>query len=108
MINAINKKLILPPEFFWFEIDEYNKEVIDEYNKEEDDDEEEENNTNMTIKVKKNKNKNTVSNLEINSVLDFLDKIVYEMPYKKIIAWCGTIDLCNNWKRKLVCFKLYT
>ena len=100
MINAINKKLILPPEFFWFEIDEYNKEVIDEYNKEEDDDEEEENNTNMTIKVKKNKNKNTVSNLEINSVLDFLDKIVYEMPYKKIIAWCGTIDLCNNWKIK--------
>lgn len=47
MINAINKKLILPPEFFWFEIDEYNKDEDD------DEEEEEEDNTNMTIKVKK-------------------------------------------------------
>ena len=92
MINAIDKNLILPPEFFWFEIDEYNKDEIDEYNDNKDD------NTDTTIKNKDNKDK--VSNLEINSVLDILDKIVDEMPYKKIIAWCGTIELCKNWKIK--------
>jgi superfamily II DNA or RNA helicase len=92
MINAIDKNLILPPEFFWFEIDEYNKDEIDEYNDNEDD------NTDTTTKNKDNKYK--VSNLEINSVLDILDKMVNEMPYKKIIAWCGDIKLCENWKIK--------
>ena len=70
MIYAINKKLILPPEFYWYQIESYNK--------------------------KKN---NKISQEDLGSVLEILDHLIPTLPNKKIIAWCGTIDRANTWKR---------
>ena len=78
MIYSIQQKLILPPEFFWYMIDS----------------------------TKKNKQKDIelVSQEEIGSVLELLNQIIPSLPYKKLVAWCGTIQLANEWKDK---FELY-
>jgi superfamily II DNA or RNA helicase len=75
MIYAINKKLILAPEFYWYEIQSYNKEKSED------------------------KNNEIVTQQELGSVLELLNYIIEYMPNKKIIAWCGTIALAKRWKQ---------
>ena len=72
MIYSIQQKLILPPEFFWYIIES----------------------------TKKNKQKDIelVSQEEIGSVLELLNQIIPSLPNKKLVAWCGTIQLANKWK----------
>jgi len=71
MIFAISNNLILPPEFYWYQIESYNK---------------------------KN-NKELITQEELGSVLEILNVVVLESQNKKIIAWCGTIALAKEWKR---------
>ena len=75
MIYAISNKLILPPEFYWYKIESYNKEKQDD------------------------KNTEIVTQEELGSVLELLNHIIPQMPNKKIIAWCGTIKLAKKWKQ---------
>ena len=72
MIYSIQQKLILPPEFFWYQIES----------------------------TKKNKQKDIelVSQEEIGSVLEVLNQIMPSLPNKKLVAWCGTIQLAKKWK----------
>ena len=72
MIYSIQQKLILPPEFFWYQIES----------------------------TKKNKQKDIelVSQEEIGSVLELLNQIIPSLPNKKLVAWCGTIQLAKKWK----------
>ena len=74
MIYAISNNLILPPDFYWYQIEAYNK-----------------------IK-KEDKNTEIVTQEELGSVLELLNHIVLTIPNKKIIAWCGTIKLAEKWK----------
>ena len=71
MIYSISKDLILPPEFHWYQFE--------------------------TFKENKS-NRELVSQEELGSVLEVLNHIIPTMPNKKIIAWCGTIDLAKKWK----------
>ena len=73
MIYSIQQKLILPPEFFWYQIES----------------------------TKKNKQKDIelVSQEEIGSVLELLNQIIPSLPNKKLVAWCGTIQLATKWKK---------
>jgi superfamily II DNA or RNA helicase len=71
MIYAISNKLILPPEFYWYNMKSYNKKKI--HNK-------------------------LVTQEELGSVLELLNHIIPSMPNKKIVAWCGTIKLAKKWK----------
>jgi len=72
MMYAINQKLILPPEFHWYNIDSYNK-----------------------IK-KEDNNNNEITEKDIISVLTLLNSITTKMIHKKIIAWRGTIIMSNK------------
>lgn len=74
MIYAISNKLILPPEFYWYKIEFYNK-----------------------LKPE-DKNKELVTQEELGSVFELLNHIVPKLYNKKIIAWCGTIVLAKRWK----------
>lgn len=76
MIYAISKDLILAPEFYWYQIEAYKEKNNEELN-------------NVLV-----------SDQEIGSVLELLNHIVLTMPTKKIIAWCGTINLAREWKKK--------
>lgn len=80
MIFAISKGLILPPEFYWYEIEKNGG---------------------------KNKNgSELISQEELGSVLKILDKVCSKLPNKKIVAWCGTIKLAKEWKRLFeTCYK---
>ena len=69
MIYAINKELILPPEFYWYQIESYDK-----------------------------KKDNKITQEDLGSVLELLNYIIPNLPNKKIIAWCGTINRANTWK----------
>jgi len=69
MIHAIKKNLILPPNFYWYQM----------------------------IEDKKNKNK-LVSQLELGSILELLNHILPTLPNKKLVAWCRTIALSKKWK----------
>ena len=71
MVYAISKKLILPPKFYWYHID----------------------NTKI-----KNKHKNDIDDIEIGTVLSLLSSIMPELCTKKIIAWCGRISHAEKWK----------
>ncbi len=73
MIYAISKELILPPEFYWYHID-YNA-----YNNLEPDDDK--------------------LQYELGTVLEILNNVVPKLPNKKIVAWCGRIDLSKKWKK---------
>ena len=75
MIYSINQNLILPPEFYWYHID---KLMLDK------------------------KTKDTINHIEIGTVLDILQKIVGKMPNKKLVAWCGKINMAKKWKQVLV------
>jgi superfamily II DNA or RNA helicase len=74
MIYAISKNLILPPEFYWYQIEIYNKDKLGD------------------------KNIELITQQELGAVLEILNHIVPLLPNKKIIAWCGTIELAKKWK----------
>lgn len=81
MVYAIGEQLILPPKFYWFNIDNYQ------------------------IKNNKEKIKELISKSEIGSVMKILDELIPFMPNKKLIAWCGTIPLCDIWYNKFLEYK---
>ena len=68
MIYAISNNLILPPEFYWYQIDDYIY-----------------------------KDNSDVSQEELGSVMELLNLLVIQLPYKKIVAWCGTIKRAKEW-----------
>jgi len=73
MMKAISDDLILAPEFNWFVVNKYNK---------------------------KNQEDNNVGEIEkqdIESAMKLLDEIVPNLPYKKIVAWCGLISMTDKW-----------
>ena len=74
MIYAISKELILPPEFYWYQIESYNKENKEDLNTED------------------------VTQEDLGSVLELLNHLVPLLPNKKLVAWCGTISLAKKWK----------
>lgn len=91
MIYAISEKLILPPEFYWYNID------MDHLNK--------------------FKNDTDKMNYHYDTVSTILDGLVERLPSKKIVAWCGKIESAEEWqemfiknhrkKRNLIDFKFY-
>lgn len=74
MIYAINKKLILPPEFHWYQLESTKTHKLETTN---------------------------VSQEELGSVFEILNNLVVTLPNKKIIAWCGTIVLAEFWKAEI-------
>ena len=73
LIFAIKEKLIVPPIFNWFYFEDY---------------------TNDT--------KYEVSDLEVESILKCLDEKIDLLPYKKMIAWGGYIELTELWLSKII------
>lgn len=71
MIYAISKKLILPPEFHWYQLDDCDTE----------------------------ESKQIVTQQDLGSVLELLNHLVVNLPNKKLVAWCGTISLAKTWKK---------
>ena len=76
MVYAISQNLILPPEFYWYNID------MEHLNK-----------------FKTNKDK---INYEYDTVATILDGLVEKLPSKKIVAWCGKIDSAKEWKEMFI------
>ncbi len=72
MIYSISQNLILPPEFHWYQFETYKQNV---------------------------NNNELVSQEELGSVLELLNYLIPNLPNKKMIAWCGTIRLANEWKK---------
>jgi superfamily II DNA or RNA helicase len=68
ILHAIQEKLILPPNFSWFELK----------------------NTKTNIKTNDDCE-------DIKKVLNIYEEAILDMPYKKTIIWCGTTDLTNRW-----------
>lgn len=75
MIYSIGLGLILPPEFFWYHID---KIMLDK------------------------KDKDAINDIEIGTVMNILQEIINRMPNKKLVAWCGKINMANKWKKAFV------
>ncbi len=73
MIFSIQNELILPPKFYWY---------------------------NSDIDTSKDKDNVIITKKEIGSALGILNDVVKELPNKKIIAWCGTLNLCDKWLEK--------
>ena len=71
LIYSLNNNNILPFNFYLYQIEKYN--------------------TN-------NKIKNLISKNELNNVINILNQIIYLLPYKKIIAWCDSIQNAIKWK----------
>lgn len=69
MLHAISNNLILPPNFYWYQMIENTKDKTQ-----------------------------IVSQLELGSVLELLNHVVTLLPNKKIVAWCRTIELAKKWK----------
>jgi superfamily II DNA or RNA helicase len=74
MIYAIENKLILPPKFKWYDMPKF------PLNKDGNPDD---------------KKKLTVDH--VKTIFSVLDDVVPELPFKKIIAWCGTIKFAEKW-----------
>lgn len=72
MMYAIKHKLILPPKFVWYELPKF---ALD-----------------ANGKIKEDINKEHVT-----TVFTTLDEIIPDLANKKIIAWCGTINMANKW-----------
>ena len=68
MLHAIQEKLILPPNFSWFELK----------------------NTKSNIKTNDDCE-------DIKKVVNVFEEAILDMPYKKTIIWCGTTDLTDRW-----------
>lgn len=71
MIYAIEKNLILPPNFVWYEMPNF--------------------------PLKEGKIKEKINIKHVSTVFEILDEIIPSLPNKKIIAWCGTIQFANKW-----------
>lgn len=72
MMYAIKHKLILPPNFVWYEM--------------------------PSFKTGKNGEiKGKIDERHISTVFNVLEKVIPDLPNKKIIAWCGTIEMTDNW-----------
>ncbi len=69
IVHSINNDLIVKPEFYWFQIEKYITNEEDE-----------------------------ITDLEKESLKEILIKTMKSMTSCKIIAWCGTIELCKKWK----------
>lgn len=82
MIYSIEQKLILPPKFFWYNMQTYQSKNDDLKS--------------LNLEI---------SESEIGSVLNILNDLVCTLPNKKIVAWCGTINLCNKWHKQFENFK---
>ena len=78
MVYAIEKELILPPKFIWYEVEE----IVNN------DDEKKQIETQTKIKEK-----------HAIAVFNVLEDVIPTLVNKKIIAWCGTIQLAEKWKR---------
>ncbi len=76
MIYAIEKELIVPPEFYWYHI---NSKHLNEI-------------------------KNEIEKLEYeyDTVSTILDGIIKNLPSKKIVAWCGMIESAKEWKEMFI------
>jgi superfamily II DNA or RNA helicase len=72
MIYAIQQNLILPPEFYWYHVEL--KHLTD---------------------LKKDEDKRQY---ELGTVFEILNNIIPKLPNKKIVAWCGKIELSEKWK----------
>ena len=94
MVYAISEKLILPPKFYWFNIDNYL--TKGKYDKDKDKDKDK-NKDDKKKPNKKDKKEGQVSKSELGSVMKILDELIPLMPNKKLVAWCGTIPLCDEW-----------
>ena len=68
MLHAIQEKLILPPNFSWFELK----------------------NTKSNIKTNDDCE-------DIKKILNVYEEAIIDMPYKKTIIWCGTTELTDRW-----------
>jgi hypothetical protein len=115
MVYAISEKLILPPKFYWFNIDnyltkgKYNKDTeksigsaksVNSDKKESKKSDKKKTKDKNEINEKENektKKKGQVSKSELGSVMKILDDLIPLMPNKKLVAWCGTIPLCDEW-----------
>ena len=76
MIYAISKNLILPPEFYWYQLDSY-------------------------VKTGDEKENVLVTQEELGSVFEILNHVATILPNKKILAWCGTINMARFWKSEI-------
>lgn len=83
MIYAIERNLILPPKFYWYQFELTNEEK-EEYKKE----------PTRTFRGK------TFNDEDWAVVTKILSEIIELLPNKKIVAWCGGIDIANFWKSK--------
>ena len=72
MMFAIEKNLILPPKFVWYELPKMD---LDK-------------DGNLLNKINKN---------HVASVFSVLEEVIPDLPNKKIIAWCGTIARADKW-----------
>jgi hypothetical protein len=72
MIYAIHQNLILPPEFYWYHVELKNLTDI--------------------------KNDDGKIQYELGCVFEILNNIIPKLPNKKIVAWCGKIELAEKWK----------
>jgi len=79
MIYSIEQELILPPKFYWYNMESYQ--------------------TYQTKLITKRKAE-LVTEMEIGSIMSILNEIMDLLPNKKIVAWCGTIELCIEWCNK--------
>lgn len=72
MIYAVNKKLIIPPIFHWYESKDkwYDK-----------------------------KFNNIIFDDEADIVINLISNIINTMPNKKLVAWCGKINMAKKWKQ---------
>ncbi len=77
MIYAVSQKLILPPEFYWYHIS------IDHLN------------------ILKKENHDSFY-YEYDTVATLLNKLVENLPSKKIVAWCGKISLAEKWQNAFI------
>jgi superfamily II DNA or RNA helicase len=73
MIYAIQQDLILPPEFYWYHVE---LKTLTNFKKDDD-----------------------KRQYELGSVFEILNNIIPKLPNKKIVAWCGRIDLAEKWKQ---------
>jgi superfamily II DNA or RNA helicase len=74
IIYAVEHKLILPPKFVWYEMPIF---PIDKEGNADD--------------------KKELTKEHVIAIYSVLNKVIHELPYKKIIAWCGTIAFAEKW-----------
>jgi hypothetical protein len=71
MMYAIKHQLILPPNFIWYELPK--------------------------VKLNEEDKLKEINKKHVITVFSTLDEIIPTLPNKKIIAWCGTIEMADKW-----------